>query len=228
MPDPNSAPKKKDLWDKLGAGGPLAVALVISIIGSWFTYNYNQRQIRIQEVQTVEGFMQYLLGDQESNELAILAISSLGNTRLATELAERFSTPGTASALQTIIATGDEEDQALADSALRAVQNRLQRLVDNMMADDRQTRISATNELVRKWTSEPSIVELVLERASERIENPSGRINTLILLENIDIPLLNEYKAEVDSLLRQFSTVGDTHTDEHVQAVRTRLNASRS
>ncbi len=227
MPDSDDAPKKKDFWDKLGAVGPLAVGLFISTLGSWATYSYNQRQIRVQQVQTVEGFMEYLLGDEESQRLAIIAISSLGNSQLAVELAGLYKTPGTTSALVAISATGDEEAQALANSALQAAADRRQKLVEDMFDENGQTRRSATAELVRNWTSDPSIIELVLEQGREKgVANSSGRINTLFVLERIDVQLLGEYREDVENLLVLFSVAGGTQTLTSIGTLRGRLSGS--
>lgn len=223
MDKPEHAPRKKDFWDKLSAVGPLIAGLIISGIGSWFTYTYNQRQIRLQEVQTVEKFIPHLLGDQESKELAILAISSLGNTRLATELAVRYPSSGTAAALESLSATGDTTAQQLADEAISMLQERGQQLVNNMFAESKQIRIAATMELVRKWASDPRVLELALATANENLQHASGRINTLVLLENVDLQVLGKFASEVEDLLQKFESEGSSQTLQHVQAVRSRL-----
>ncbi|MCG8469034.1 MAG: hypothetical protein MJB57_12655 [Gemmatimonadetes bacterium] len=217
---------RKDGWDKLSAVGPLLAGLIISGIGSWFTYSYNQRQISLQEVQTVERFMPHLLGDQEAQELAILAISSLGNTRLATDIAVRFPSTGTAAALESISATGDDDTQAIADSALLALEGRREQLISDMFASDRQTRIAATTELVRKWTTDLRIVAIAIEQAESNLDNGSGRINTLVLLENMSSEVLAEYADDIEDLLATFESTGGEQTLEHVSTVRARLESS--
>ena len=92
-----------------------------------------------------------------------------------------------------------------------------------MFADDRPTRIAATTELVRKWTSDPRVVELAISAASANLSHGSGRINTLVLLESVDAQVLGEYVSDVDSLLRKFEAAGGLQTAQHVQVVRGRL-----
>jgi hypothetical protein len=217
---------KKDFWDILSAIGPLVAGLIVSGIGAVFTYNYNQRQIEIQEVQTVEKFFPHLLSDnQESKELAILAISSLGNTKLATELAVRYPSTGTTAALQSISNGGVEKDRDLANEALSSLNRKLVSLTEEMFSDQKQTRIIATTELVRKWKSNPQIVEASLRTAEQHLNHLSGTINTLVVLENVDMVILQEYQEEVDAYLREVESRGaGPQTLEHIRLVRYRLN----
>ncbi len=84
----------------------------------FFTYVYNQQQLRIQEVQTIEKFLPRLAGDEQSKRAAILAISSLTNTELASRIAAIYASAGTASALQSIAQTGTEKEKDIASQAL--------------------------------------------------------------------------------------------------------------
>ncbi len=115
---------KKDGWDKIGAVAPIISGMLIFVMGGWFTYTYNQQQLRLQEIQTIEKFIPHLMGNDQSKRAAILAISSLTNAELATQFAQIFSSPGTVSALRSLAESGTEKDKNIATDALaRALEN---------------------------------------------------------------------------------------------------------
>ncbi|HEY9867919.1 MAG TPA: tetratricopeptide repeat protein [Candidatus Obscuribacterales bacterium] len=115
---PKSDKPPKDAWDKIGALAPIISGLLISVMAGYFTYSYNQQQLRLQEIQTIEKFIPHLLGNEKSKKAAILAISSLTNTKLAARFASLFASEGTVSALKSIATTGDTKDRTIATEAL--------------------------------------------------------------------------------------------------------------
>src|SRR4030095_2171038 len=78
-----SAKVKKDGWDKIAAAAPIISGILISAMAGYFTFTYNQQQLRLQEIQTIEKFIPHLIGSEKSKKAAILAMSSLANTELA-------------------------------------------------------------------------------------------------------------------------------------------------
>lgn len=95
----------KDFWDRLGALAPIVSAVIIACVGAYFTYTFNQQQLRVQEIQTIEKFIPHLAGSEQSKRAAILAMSSLGDTKVAAKVASIFASEGTVSALHSIAAT---------------------------------------------------------------------------------------------------------------------------
>jgi hypothetical protein len=129
---PRGETKRKDFWDKFATLSTFLSSVLIASIGLIFTSVYNARQnqrnddlkkqeIHLAEIQTLEKFMPHLTGDEKSKEIAILAMSSLGNTELAARLATLYPTKGTVSALTTIAQSGDEGNRTVADAALKAI-----------------------------------------------------------------------------------------------------------
>jgi len=113
---------RKDIWDKLGAVAPIISGILIFFMGGFFTYSYNQQQLKLQELQTIERFIPHLTGDEQSKKAAILAISSLTTTELAGKIAALFASSGTVSALKTIAeTTGDDKEKTAASNALAQV-----------------------------------------------------------------------------------------------------------
>ncbi|MBU6453557.1 MAG: hypothetical protein KGS72_17390 [Cyanobacteria bacterium REEB67] len=117
-------PLPKDMWDKLGAVAPIISGMLIFSMGGYFTYSYNQQQLRLQEIQTIEKFIPHLMGNDQSKRAAILAISSLTNAELAGKFAQIFASKGTVSALQSMAESGTESDRSSASTALaKALEN---------------------------------------------------------------------------------------------------------
>ncbi len=112
------AKQKKDVWDQLTAISPILSAILIASIGAYFTYSYNQQQLKLQEMQTIERFIPHLTGTEKSKRLAILAISSLANAQLAGKVASIFASEGTVSALQSIAESGNVKERSIANNAL--------------------------------------------------------------------------------------------------------------
>lgn len=127
-PSAESAKPKKDAWDKISAVAPIISGAMIFLAGGYFTFSYNQQQLRVQEIQTIEKFIPHLTGSEQSKKAAILAISSLADARLAGKIAALFASQGTVSALKSISESGNEKDREAAQAALsRALENLSQR-----------------------------------------------------------------------------------------------------
>lgn len=121
--DTQQAKPAKDVWDKVAAVAPIVSGALIFAMGGMCTYNYNQQQLRLQEIQTIEKFIPHLMGNEQSKRAAILAISSLTNAELAGKFAQIFASQGTVSALQSIAENGSEKEKNIAADALaRAIE----------------------------------------------------------------------------------------------------------
>lgn len=117
---------KKDFWDRVAAIAPILSGTIIALGGAYFTTIYNEQQLKLQEVQTIERFIPHLLGDEKSKRAAVLAISSLGNAKLAARVAAIFASPGTVSALESMA----RNDHNSSDRG--ALNGALDRALDNM------------------------------------------------------------------------------------------------
>lgn len=129
--DKQSDRPPKDIWDKTAAIAPIVSGTLIFAMGGICTYNYNQQQLRLQEIQTIEKFIPHLMGNEQSKRAAILAISSLTNAELAGKFAQIFASQGTVSALQSIAENGSEKEKNIAADALaRALEKSRPREID--------------------------------------------------------------------------------------------------
>ncbi|MEM9452217.1 MAG: serine protease [Cyanobacteria bacterium P01_E01_bin.6] len=123
-------PKPKDNWDKINAASGLVSGGLVAIISILATYIYNERQrknleqqkqreLAILQVQTVQGFIPQLQSDDpQAVEAALLAITALGNSKLATDLATLFKSQGAIAALEKIAINPDQGSAGFAQKSL--------------------------------------------------------------------------------------------------------------
>lgn len=126
----NSPRRKKDFWDKAGTLSTLFSGVLIALIGFYATNVYDQRQreaenarkeqeLAVLQVQTMEKFIPHLSsGDESRKKAAIIAISSLGNRKLATKIALAFGGSGSIAALSSIASLPEPEVAEPAQEAL--------------------------------------------------------------------------------------------------------------
>jgi tetratricopeptide (TPR) repeat protein len=124
---------RKDGRDKLSALSGFLSAVVIGVVGVFFTQAYKNREIHIAEAQAVEKLLPHLVGTNETAKNgAIMAIATLGNTELATRLGVSFASAGTIDALEYLLKNAQRDSQALVRQALvRAYFSRARDIVDN-------------------------------------------------------------------------------------------------
>ncbi len=142
---------KKDGWD---IGKIIADAIAAIFIGgglTWFgirgTELFNQQQLKsqeqrsqeqkqIQEVQAVQLFMPQLQSDDpRAVEAALLAITSLGNEKLATRLAELFRNEGSLAALNKMAISGNEKVAEAAEHSLNEIYKQVVRSIVQISQD---------------------------------------------------------------------------------------------
>jgi hypothetical protein len=142
----------KDNWDKITAVAPIISGMLIFVMGGLFTYTFNQQQLRIQEIQTIEKFIPHLMGNEQSKKAAILAMSQLTNPELAGKFAGIFASTGTVSALQSMVENGNAHEKNIATKALSDA-------LESLAArENRLTAIQAEyqQKLQTKTTEEPT------------------------------------------------------------------------
>jgi tetratricopeptide (TPR) repeat protein len=124
---------RKDGWDKLSALSGFLSAVVIGVVGVFFTQAYKSREIHIAEAQAVEKFLPYLVGtDETAKNGAVMAIATLGNTELAARLGVSFASAGTIDALEYLLKNTQRDSKALVRQALvRAYVGRTRDIIYN-------------------------------------------------------------------------------------------------
>lgn len=130
----------------------LVSGVVVAGIGFYATNVYNRRQtaaegarkdreIQFAEVQTVEKFIDHLTStDELRRKAALIAISALGNSKVAIDLAKAFEGPGSTSALTTIADTAPPDQAKRAVLALKDILSSRVALVEITLKGGQQGR----------------------------------------------------------------------------------------
>jgi hypothetical protein len=180
---------EKDKWDKIAAVAPIISGAFIFLAGGVFSFTYNQQQLKVQEIQTIEKFIPHLNGSEQSKKAAILMINSLADTKLAGKIASIYASQGTVSALQTMTKTGTDKDREIAEQALakavdilRARESRLDDMeienkkvlqdVDSSAADSPVSLIGMAISF--KTNGQYALSEQLLKRALVLVEKKNG------------------------------------------------------
>jgi hypothetical protein len=158
--------KKKDGWDKLSAIAPMISGLMIASIGAYFTYENSHAQIKLLETQTIERFIPHLLGSEQENKAAIIALSTLTNTEIAAKYAKLFPSEGTVSALKSIARSGTKADKEIASEAL----------VHSYRSLGEKYRENRPTDAEVAFQSELGIQEQLVGRESPQLIDPMKRL----------------------------------------------------
>ena len=153
------------------------VAMVVSLLQvtvAWL-------QSRLSTAQTVERFIPYLQ-KQETRDAALLTMSGFVDRDFVTQLAEKLKATGV---LETLEAKGSAQEKSQASAALSALDQRRQALIAAMFDPDKPTRLKATNEVLRQWSSDGRTVPQLIEFAMAHLDNQSGIVNALVVLRDV-------------------------------------------
>lgn len=180
---------EKDIWDKTAAVAPIISGIFIFLAGGVFTFTYNQQQLKVQEIQTIEKFIPHLTGSEASKKAAILMINSLADAKLAGRIAAIFASQGTVSALQTITRNGSDNDRQIAQQALaktidniKARESRLDNIenenrmaLQNAESADGDSSINLVGMAAKyKNLGNYQLAEQLLKQALELVEKEDG------------------------------------------------------
>lgn len=148
-----AAPKEKDFWDKISASATLLSGLFVGLIGIFATATYNSREleaqraeqaesIQVRRVEIVQKFFPHLASSERLEQSgALLAIASLGDEKLATDLAKNF---GTAASIDALSQLSGSSDPGVARDAAQALDSRL--LAESVRAITFQVRVKSRSQ----------------------------------------------------------------------------------
>jgi hypothetical protein len=180
---------EKDKWDKIAAVAPIISGVFIFLAGGVFTYSYNQQQLKVQEIQTIEKFIPHLTGSEQNKKAAILAINSLADAKLAGRIASIYASQGTVSALQTMTKTGNDKDREIAEQALAKtmeslrvresrlddMENEYKKVIQGGDSSETDTPVNLIGMAVTyKTNGQYALSEQLLKRALALVEKKNG------------------------------------------------------
>ncbi len=187
--------KKKSWLDILSAISSILVPLVIAFVGLYFTNQYNQNQLVMQEKNNkAELHLEYtkLLidnitgGDTTKRDFAIRTILQV-DTAFGKEILSG-------------IANSNTSAQAVASKALT------DDLVLKLFATDKPTRLAAADEILSKWQTDKTLSDLIStasEAMNRNIAVPdlgNGIYNCVAVINSFPLSLLQKHKAEIINL----------------------------
>ncbi len=86
------------------------------------TRSYNNRSIKVAQVQTISNLITHLIStDKHEKEAALLAISVLGDPDLAARFADLYRDEGSISALKRMVTYGEGETKEKAEKVLNKI-----------------------------------------------------------------------------------------------------------
>jgi hypothetical protein len=165
------------------------VALVVSLLQVAVAF----MQSRLSTAQTVEKFIPHLQ-KPETRDAALLTMAAFTDQEFVTQLAEKLKAT---SVLETLQAKGTDQEKARATEALSSLDVKRKQLLERAFDDNKQTRIQATTELVRQWSSDPKVVPETIAAAGAKAGNPSGVVNALVVLREAQPEALRANSAEL-------------------------------
>ncbi len=217
---------KKDIWDKISSVSGLISGLLVALIGGIATYIYRERQMASEEakskretivsqIQTVQSFLPHLQStDKLEKEAALLAIAGLGNSILATQLADLYRDEAGIGALSKISVGSDEQGAKVAQKALNRIFSGLQDSVVMIEKDGKFTNsgviissdgLIATADYLAREDKEPINVKISNDNIFEAITiyTDSKRGVSVIKIDGTDFPFINLSRQD------RFSTLGE-------------------
>jgi hypothetical protein len=214
----------KDGWDRLAALAPIMSAVIIACVGAYFTFSFNQQQLKVQEIQTIERFIPHLSGSEQSKRAAILAMSSMGDTKIAAKVASLFASEGTVSALHSMAAT--TTDQTNREEVVASLTRALETISEKYHEQNKtQQAIAASAEALSIkektfGTDSPSILRN-LERLAELYKSTNDTAMVEDLLKRIlaiQQKLYGPDSAQATNTAKQLAQIKLTGSDAKVSA----------
>jgi hypothetical protein len=218
--------KGKDGWDKFQIVAALLIPASIALAGYYYSNSIKEAEIesgqRVAEQQLATSRLSAKVGQAQliSSFMDALISENSQKQQLAIE-AILLALPDEGPKLVSVVSqTSQNKDLRL--FARTSLDQRRTDLIKDAFADDKARRISATQELARGWHSDPGIVGALLEMANTNPDNLDGVVNTLVLFEIIDRPILLNNEKAVQEFLRKARLNGQV-SEMHAKRVESRF-----
>ena len=218
--------KKKDKWDIFNIIASLLIPASIAFAGYFFSSAMKEAEIRsseelasrqeniaiinskIGQAELVSAFLEPLTGDDaRKKRVAIRGIL--------------IALPEEGPQIVAVVSESDPnaEIQKFAKSELDIQRGQL---IKRAFSDEKTIRIEATTELIRGWSRDQKLVPEIVKFASQHLSHKSGVINTLVVLENVNINSLLESKEIVRGFIEKAIPNGP-QTASHAEKVKKRI-----
>jgi len=207
--------KKKDFWDIFQSLAAVLIPAAIALAGYLISNGIKQAEIdvaetnaKVSQAELINKFMTSLTSESPvERSLAVDAIM--------------IAIPGHGASLARAVAENDSSE-AVKEAAKSSLNKRLMQLIGNLFSDQAEIRTRAAQDLLQGWSSEPQLVEHLLEYANNHDSNVNGIYNTVVIFNSMDRQPLLEYKEAVLGFLSSAEQIGPK-TRQVAEQVRRRL-----
>ncbi len=192
---------------------------VFAVVQFWEGSQRAEREANLRKAEIIGHFVPHLQ-NPETRDAAILALQELIDPKVAVALAKSFQAK---KALEQVAQNSASPAQKQATDAVKSLDADMDRLVGQIYAGDKETRIKATTELVRNRSNDQDLVQKVLAAAPARTDNSSGTINALVVLESAPPATLQANREAVQKLIDKAEANGP-QTAQWARKLREKLN----
>ncbi len=227
MPD---GPNKKDAWDRLTALATILIPAAIALAGHFIAQGLKQAEISSEEKRAeqsrviAEANTKIAQANFINTMMKSLTSANPQERKLAVE-AVLIALPEQGPVLVRTIAQSDE-DKTVQATARSSLEQRVSALLRDLFAEDARVRIGAAQDLIQVWRNDPNVVLALVEFATQNKDNANGVYNTVVVLNEFSLRVLQTHKQEVLKFLEVAKKTG-TKTEAKATALGQRLGGSQ-
>ncbi len=225
--------KGKDIWDKTSILSSFLIPLSIFFAGYFLskadrlaTIESQKKEIQLAEIkskvdqaQLVASFLEALVDTNSyKRKLAIKSIL-LALPEKGGEIVEEISA-----------SDPDETVKAFAKKSLIDSKTiKRTELIRDIFSSTKNIRISATELLMKDWRSDelliPELLDFAMNRFGQEKENMNGIINTILVLNRMDIDVLKKNKVTVNQFIAKVELLENRNlTQKYLEKLKNRMN----
>ena len=225
--------KGKDIWDKTSILSSFLIPLSIFFAGYFLskadrlaTIESQKKEIQLAEIkskvdqaQLVASFLEALVDTNSyKRKLAIKSIL-LALPEKGGEIVEEISA-----------SDPDETVKAFAKKSLIDSKTiKRTELIRDIFSSTKNIRISATELLMKDWRSDelliPELLDFAMNRFGQEKENMNGIINTILVLNRMDIDILKKNKVTVNQFIAKVELLENRNlTQKYLEKLKNRMN----
>ncbi len=225
--------KGKDIWDKTSILSSFLIPLSIFFAGYFLskadriaTIESQKKEIQLAEIkskvdqaQLVASFLEALVDTNSyKRKLAIKSIL-LALPEKGGEIVEEISA-----------SDPDETVKAFAKKSLIDSKTiKRTELIKDIFSSTKNIRISATESLMKDWRSDelliPELLDFAMNRFGQEKENMNGILNTILVLNRMDIDILKKNKVIVNQFIAKVELLENRDlTQKYLEKLKNRMN----
>lgn len=192
---------KKDVWDRMQAFATILVPAAIALAGHFIAQGLKQAEISSEERRAEQS---HLIAEANTKIAQASLINTMMKSLTSTNAQERklavdavlIALPEQGPTLVRTIAQSDE-DKTVQAAARQSLETRATALIRQLFSTDARERISAAQDLVQGWRSDPSVVLELVTFAMQNKDNANGVYNSVVVLNEFSARALQAQRAEV-------------------------------